>query len=403
MTGRVSELASYWWLLCICLAPVHGNEPKAGSFIRTIYAEFVDDAAGHFDFGVSIGLAVGDFIRSAWSSDSELHAMEQWVESNSVGRKVFQNVIEDSNRSFPLYMREVEGMAKGSSIPLQRFLLNQLRTELLQFLPVRSDRKRRGKCTDAFVFDPATGTAAWGHNDDWAVNWRESAYIVKATVLNPNMSVKVKFASWLYPGYLAGMDVTFNSHGVAYTVNSLFPKNFSSSGVGTTFVSRHVAESHSVSDAIARAADTRVSTAMNYNIGDINTKRMIQLEVDTHGKHMLYQITGPDFHANQFRHLQTRQFPEPSTSHRYKRWKELEPATVDGIRHFLSDSQDPQWPVYRNSTGADNCFTDATGLFDLERRSLHFWNTRSSESPPLVTFDLSFGNHNDITSTLILV
>merc|ERR1719195_1474925 len=147
------------------------------------------------------------------------------------------------------------------------------------------------------------------------------------------------------------MDVTFNSHGVAYTVNSLFPKNFSSAGVGTTFVSRHVAEALSVSDAVARAADSRVSTAMSYNIGDIAAKRMIQLEVDTHGKHNLHQITGPYFHANQFMHLQTRQFAELSTSHRFKRWKELEPATVDGIRHFLSDSQDPQWPVYRNRTG----------------------------------------------------
>merc|ERR1712008_273427 len=81
----------------------------------------------------------------------------------------------------------------------------------------------------------------------------------------------------------------------------------------------------SVSDAVSRAADSRVSTAMSYNIGDVNTKRMIQLEVDTHGKHSLHQITGPYFHANRFRHLRTRQFADrllPTVSRGGRNWNQ---------------------------------------------------------------------------------
>ena len=49
--------------------------------------------------------------------------------------------------------------------------------------------------------------------------------------------------------------------------------------MGTAWVSRHVAEATSLADAIARAADPRVSTALSYNLGDTQNRTMVNVEV----------------------------------------------------------------------------------------------------------------------------
>ena len=44
-------------------------------------------------------------------------------------------------------------------------------------------------------------------------------------------------------------------------------------------MSRHVAEATSLADAVARAADPRVSTALSYNLGDTQNRTMLNVEV----------------------------------------------------------------------------------------------------------------------------
>ena len=68
------------------------------------------------------------------------------------------------------------------------------------------------------------------------------------------------------------MDFDRQQSRVVYSVNSLFPKKYALSGVGTAFVARSLLEASDIDDAVRRAADARVSTAMSYNLGSTHEK-----------------------------------------------------------------------------------------------------------------------------------
>ncbi|CAE8599462.1 unnamed protein product [Polarella glacialis] len=380
---------AFQWPLVVCLCNVIGSELSEPSFIRTVFVEYNDDdSQGHFEFGHALGEAMGDVIHDAWASDTQLQNMEDWIKTQE-GRRIFDNLVSNSTRAFPLYSKEIEGMAAGAKIPLQRLLVNQLREELSQWVDAEQKLRRAGHCTDAYAVGPE-GTAAWGHNDDWNVYWRKQTYFVIATALDAGGNVKFKFGSWGYPGYLVGMQLNWNSFGLAWTCNSLFPTVFSESGVGTAWVARHMAEARSVEDLVRRAADKRVSTAMNYNIGSVRNKTLWNLEVDTGGVHALQRITTPYVHTNQFKLLNVSQFAEESSAHRQARWEELRPTDVSGLRSFLSDRTDEQWPVWRNGTRGDDCFTEVTGIFDLQRQTLSVWTSPAAARAPEMELSLNF-------------
>ena len=49
-------------------------------FMRTLFVEYVDGTSdGHFQFGKSIGEAMGPDIQAVWAGDLQLHAMETWA------------------------------------------------------------------------------------------------------------------------------------------------------------------------------------------------------------------------------------------------------------------------------------------------------------------------------------
>mmetsp|Transcript_57996 Transcript_57996/g.155307 ORF Transcript_57996/g.155307 Transcript_57996/m.155307 type:complete len:391 (-) Transcript_57996:114-1286(-) len=375
-------------LLVVALAQAAGQSQP---FVRTLFVEYRDgDAQGHFELGLAIGRAMGAVVRQAWEGDEELRAMEQWTASGE-GQRIFDNLVGTSNRSFPLYTREVEGMAEGAQIPLRRMLVNQLREELAQWLSREDPRRPRvGHCTDAYAVDPYAGVTALGHNDDWDVYWRNATYVVVATALDAKGGVKFRFGTWVYPGYLLGEQLNWNSYGLLWTCNSLFPQRFLDDGVGTAWVARHMVEAKSLEDLIDRAADKRVTTAMNYNVGTLQRKVLWNLEVDAGGVNAIEQITGPYLHTNEFKLLNSPQFPEDSSDHRQHRWDALRPNTVPGVRAFLSDRADPHWPVWRNRTGGDDCYTQVTGLFDLERRTLSVWTVPAASAAPELELALDF-------------
>ena len=199
----------------------------------------------------------------------------------------------------------------------------------------------------------------------------------------------------MYPGYLPGMELSWNAHGVVYSVNSLFPTHFLKGGIGTTWAARDMLKSQSIADAIARASPVGVSTAMSYNLGSTVEKRLLEVEVGTGGGANVatHEIAQGEayFHGNEFVVAPIPpQLPDKSTAARTARWKALQPInSIAGIRGFLSDEHGA-WPVYRNHIAPDDCYTEVTGVFDLRARTLSVWsNTPSTAGPPEKVFQLA--------------
>lgn len=355
-----------------------------------VAVSYEDSSEGHYQLGVTVGQQVGPWMRATLEGDPELSYLLSFTQQNATGQKLFKSLVKSSTAAFPMYSREVDGMAEGSGIDLVTLLVNQLREELLIYLPSDAPVKRRGHCTTVYAFDKEKGVAAMAHNDDWMQNWREVSYYILATVLNSDKSVKMKWSSWVYPGYLPGVDINFNSHGVAFTANSLFPVQYLVQGVGTAWIMRHMLESNSVQELLMRATDRRAAAAMSYNVGNISSGEMMNIEANAGGHYVAHHVTGPDFHVNQFIHTDVPQYSEESSTCRTARWNQLKPNTVPAVRQFLSDQTDPKWKVYRNHTAPDDCYTEITGLFDFKTGKLSIWRgTPADSSPPIARFHLS--------------
>lgn len=268
-------------------------------------------------------------------------------------------------------------------------LVNNFREELVQFVPSVSEYARVSKCSTVFVNQP--GSLGLGHNDDWTQDWRELAYWILANETQNDGSV-FSFGTWVYPGYLVGMDLTFNSYGVVYSVNSLFPTVFEKGGLGTAFVARDLLYATDINDAIKRASHPGVSSAMSYNLGSTKERRLVECEVGSGGgdnfataEILLHNAV---FHGNEFTVLNASQLPDQSTFSRQRRFDQMSPILdLDGAIGFLGDTQG-EWPVYRNKIAPDDCYTEVSAMFDLLSRTLMIWTGNPARSPPELTLPI---------------
>jgi hypothetical protein len=340
------------------------SSPPAAVTVITV--EYERSLAGAYDLGLQIGRQAGPQIRSVIASpDPELAVLLNFTTNQSgQGPALLASLVNDSRAAFPFYYEEIMGMAAGADVDSVALLVNNFREELVQFVPLvgaatADDRqgggveapaapvvdRRVGQCSTIFINSDAT--LSLGHNDDWTQDWRVTSYFVLAAERLPNAtSAHLRWGTWVYPGYLPGNDLSFNSNGVVYSINSLFPRYYLPGGVGTAFVARDLLSSSDLADAQARAAHLGVSSAMSYNLGSWREQRLLELEVDTNGgpahsacAEVAAGITM--FHGNQFVVLpNASQFPDKSTAERSRRFEALLPLTTfDDARLLLGDTE----------------------------------------------------------------
>ena len=261
----------------------HGAVPfkfdlKEKEKLRCVAVTYNNTSAGHREFGYAIAAAFRKDIQKIFYSDKELERLVEWC--NGKGSLIFDRLVSAARSAYPMLFEEVEGMALGADVPLSTMLVNQFREELVQLVPstVEKNVRGRGLCSSILVNQKDSQLLA--HNDDWTQDWRDLAYWVVGTEVSPNPSVKsldVSFGTWVYPGYLSGMDISWNTNGIMYTVNSLFPlRKPDPDGVGTAFIARDMLVARSVEDCERRAQGqpTTPASAMSYQIASFKDKRV---------------------------------------------------------------------------------------------------------------------------------
>jgi len=357
-----------------------------------IYIDLYDDLEGHYKFGYDIGVNYKYWIKKSFDNDFELQQMKNFVNNNPIGDNIFNNLVNESTKLFPFYTMEIKGIANGANIPFKLMLINQLREELSQW--IYDDENKIGHCTTIYSFKK-NKISLLAHNDDWTNNYRKLAYCIIATVYKPNSNkIKYKFITWTYPGNLPGCDLNINSYGIAYTCNSLFPKKYNDYGVGLAWISRNMLRSKSIKELINKASNNRVSTALSYNIGNIHTSKLYNLEVNTGGEKLLKVIKNTYFHANMFRNINTEEYDYKPSIDSLNYWKKNKPFYINKIRKCLSNPI-----IFRNNNNNDKIYTEITGIFDFINKKLSLWaGTLPASHKPSVVLSIDKYNFGDILS-----
>lgn len=232
-----------------------------------------------------------------------------------------------------------------------------------------------------------------GHNEDGWNGTYTTGYFVNATVTDAS-----SYFAFQYPGYLAGNAFGINNYSLALTVNSLFPLNVSiTNSRGIYFIARSILDCpdlQCVTNAItggtqhnhkqnkqtkknkkekekARSSSTPVSTyGASFNVGLRQEKVILNAEISNF-EYNIENCSNYGYHFNNYvRILDVAATDDISSDNRLDRTQELVGSygginTQDNIVDILGDTQNSDYPIYRDSKAPDDASTLATGVFDL--------------------------------------
>lgn len=320
-----------------------------------------------YQMGFLIGQRFCQQIRNRVANDlilqNQLLPFAQTPHSHSLLQSLFHN-----NRSkFPSYWDELLGTAQGSGVPFLHILLINFRKEILAFVPKGADKSSdvdpTDDCSDVLVVSETVAIAA--HNEDANVSLLGHTYLIRGILPNG-----IFFVACTYAGELPSCAFGFNSHGLVFTLNSVPPMEDEVvvGGIGRNFVSRDILEATSIDDAMNRIRSSDVSVGHSYNLIEVSTRRILNVETASRKRVSVHEVgKTPFFHANMYLHLQINQVQDENSISRQQRAAVLAKKSKEDFLSLLGDTEDRKYPIYM--TGP-LLHTLCTAVIDLDEQTL---------------------------------
>jgi hypothetical protein len=337
-----------------------------------------------YDVGNAVGSAFATSIRAKLAGEG-YQALWTYIQTppGSVQFADMRNAV-NSSAEFRPFLEEVRGLADGANISYDKALMMQMGDELENLSGDHVDH-----CTDVLA-PTATGQGTFypapegveiagvpAHNEDGGRINYGLTYLLEADVVDATVGDH-SFTAYCYPGQLPTGAFGFNSFGVFFTTNGLFPKVIDSKAVPRHFVSRKALASPTTGSVIELLERTRVACGFSLNLGSTAEHHRLWnietaagddfsvLEVSKHLSAADPSVPDYSFHMNEFLRLEAAQTPDPSSAHRLARAEAMAaPTDVASVLDILGDTTDPSYPIYRTGAPPDEYATLATATFEL--------------------------------------
>ncbi|XP_042464784.1 uncharacterized protein LOC122047504 isoform X1 [Zingiber officinale] len=285
---------------------------------------------------------------------------------------LLESICVANRQRYPRYWQELLGIAGGSGVPILHILLLNFRKELLPFVS-KEEVAAEDDCSDVLVVNDSMAVAA--HNEDANVALVGHTFMVRARLPDG-----LSFVAYSYAGELPSCAFGFNSNGIAFTLNSVPPKSEEMTrggGIGRNFISRDLLEASNLEDALNRVCSTNIATGHSYNLVDLGTRRILNVETASRNRHSVHEVKKtPFFHANMYLHLEVKQVEDENSISRQRRAAQLSKETKAEILSILGDSEDAKYPIYM--TGP-RLYTLCTVLVDADERTISIFQCNPKE------------------------
>ncbi|XP_020224039.1 uncharacterized protein LOC109806094 isoform X1 [Cajanus cajan] len=320
-----------------------------------------------YEKGLLIGRRFSHLIKSRVATDlilqNQLRPFAHTPQSHSLLKPLFHN----NKTKFPRYWDELLGTAAGSAVPLLDILLINFRKEILPFIPKDGAKipnvDTPDDCSDVLVVSESMAIAA--HNEDANVALVGHTYLIKGILPDG-----LFFVAYTYAGELPSCAFGFNTHGLAFTLDSVPPAEdeIVAGGIGRNFISRDILEATSLDDAVNRIRSSEVSVGHSYNLIETSTRRIFNVETASRKRISVYEVgETPFFHANMYLHLPINQVQDENSIRRQKRAAVLTKKSKGDFLSLLGDMDDKKYPIYM--TGP-LLYTLCTVVIDLDQQTL---------------------------------
>ncbi|XP_024173490.1 uncharacterized protein LOC112179327 [Rosa chinensis] len=319
-----------------------------------------------YTMGYMIGQRFSNKIKSRLARDLILQDQLLPFAQTPESQPLIQSLTENHRSKFPRYWDELVGTAEGSGVPVLEIMMINFRKEILPFLPktvMNCKIDTPDDCSDVLVASDSMAIVA--HNEDANVALVGHTYLVKGTLSNG-----ISFIAYTYAGELPSCAFGINSHGLAFTLNSVPPSESEivPGGIGRNFISRDLLEAKSIIDALCRIESAEVSAGHSYNLIETRTRRIINVETASKNRVSVYEVgETPFFHANMYLHLQVNQVHDENSLTRQRKATMLPKGSKEDVLSLLGDTDEPTYPIYM--TGP-TLYTLCTAVIDLDEQTL---------------------------------
>jgi len=343
----------------------------------------------HYEVGFAVGRQFGAAIaRQLAASGSFQHTLLPFMATKK-GRAYYETYFTTANTTFPNYVTEIRGMADGAGISFEHLFLNNIGHEMVPL--AAADAPLETDCSDLLLRATGDGdgdgaaSSYIAHNEDGDTSNLGNMYVVHARIAGGPL-----ITAYTYPGQMFTSAFAFNAHGLAFSVNALFPRPIVTApgAIPRNFLTRHAVEASSPADLVARvtakgASGFNVNFGLTRRAGGNGELWTMECGPDAHDLLRVGSLpaTSPAAvnydHFNMYRRLRGRvatngssaphQQLDPSSVHRLARVRAL-PAPTDArsLRAILGDTGDKAYPIYRTGAPPDTGVqTLATAVFTL--------------------------------------
>ncbi|XP_057810172.1 uncharacterized protein LOC131024676 [Salvia miltiorrhiza] len=333
-----------------------------------------------FEMGFLIGERFSSMIKSRLENDVILQKQMLPFAESPHSNPLLTSLSQTNKKKYPIYWDELKGTAQGSGAPFLHIMLLNFRKEILPFIP-KADATN-DDCTDILVVAESMAVAA--HNEDANVALLGHTYLIKG-----NLESGASFTAYTYAGELPTCAFGFNTHGLAFTLNSVPPTRheIAAGGIGRNFISRDLLQAQNLDDALARLYTSEASVGHSYNLIDVNTRRILNVETASRNRCSVHEVGSlPFFHANTYLHLQVQQEQDDNSLSRQKRATVLPTGSTSDFLALLGDNDDTKYPIYM--TGP-LLHTLCTVVVDLDRKTLSIIEGNPKEREASFVFPMS--------------
>lgn len=212
----------------------------------------------------------------------------------------------------------------------------------------------------------------------------ENSFLVHAS-----LPAEASFTAYTYAGELSSCAFGFNSYGVGFTLNAvpLCPQEVVAGGIGRNFISRDLLEATCLEGAFQCIRVNELAVGHSYNIFDISSRRIVNVETASRGRFSVREIgVEAFFHANMYRHLKVSQIEDQSSLRRHARAAELPKYTKQDILSLLGDEKDQDYPIYMQGP---NLCTLCTILVDMDAKELTIYSGKPENEKSTLVFNLA--------------
>ncbi|KAJ0049002.1 hypothetical protein Pint_15050 [Pistacia integerrima] len=326
-----------------------------------------------YQMGFLIGQRFSNLIRSRLARDLILQNQLLQFAGAPESRSFIEAISENNRNKFPRYWDELLGTAAGCGVSVLEIILINFRKEILPFISkneISSNVDSADDCSDVLVVNDSMAIAA--HNEDANAALVGHTYVIKCELSNG-----LSFMAYTYAGELPSCAFGFNSHGLAFTLNSVPPAEdeIVAAGIGRNFISRDLLEATSIDDALTvRTYQSFTSHLLEFklNIADIKTRQILNVETASRNRVSVHNIgPTPFFHANMYLHLEVQQFStkvqDENSISRQKRATVLPKRSKDDFLSLLGDTNHPEYPIYMIGP---TLYTLCTAVINLDEQIL---------------------------------